>query len=242
VAPTNELVIVHPGGLSVSCWSRLASLLPAGTAVRVHELETHNAFWSADERLTTAGLAVRLRITADSVIAGWGVGGAVAEALGARTRARHIVVLDGLAPGAPAPDETELLRRFAMYLGARRGVDLGLAPLELGEIVRRAREMGALPASSSSASVRRCYREHVRRELRDHRLGEAHEPSGEPLTVVKAARSLGPDQRALGWDRFGAVEVLGSAGDHYSMLTDRASTAHLAMLLARWLIPARLAA
>jgi hypothetical protein len=46
----------------------------------------------------------------------------------------------------------------------------------------------------------------------------------------------------LGWDRFGPVECLGSGGDHYSMLTDDAAAAHLAMLLRRWLAPAYAAA
>jgi hypothetical protein len=75
----------------------------------------------------------------------------------------------------------------------------------------------------------------VRRELRDHRLIEAYVPSGAPLTVVKAARSV-DGRPALGWVGLGPVEILRSGGDHYSMLTDPAAVAGLAMLLARWLV------
>jgi hypothetical protein len=47
-----------------------------------------------------------------------------------------------------------------------------------------------------------------------------------------------PESSALGWDRYGPVERLGSGGDHYSMLTDPSAAAHLAMLLRRFLMPA----
>jgi hypothetical protein len=93
-------------------------------------------------------------------------------------------------------------------------------------------------ADTSIATVRRCYEEHTARVLRDHRLIAGYEPAGTPLTVVKAAGSLAPESPALGWDRFGPVERLGSGGDHYSMLTDSSAAAHLAMLLQRWLAPA----
>jgi thioesterase domain-containing protein len=208
-----ELVIVHPGGLSVTCWSRLAALLPAGTTVRVEELEMIHAFWSDAPDLTVESLASRVRpVSAEAVLVGWGVGGAVADALAARGRPRHVVVLDGQARGALEPDEGELLRRFAMYLGARCGMTIDPA----------------------AASARRGFEAHVRRERRDHRLVGSYVPSGAPLTVVRAARSL-DGRPALGWDAFGPVEVLASGGDHYSMLTETSCVAGLAMALGRWL-------
>lgn len=236
--PTTELCVIHPGGLSASCWARIAAHLPAGTPVRILELETINRYWSSDPAVTVGALAERLRARLGAgrtprLVVGWGVGGAVADALG--VPARRVVVLDGAAPGAvdEPPDEPALLRSFAMYLGARRGLTLRIAPERPAlEQVREA--AGAL----SPAALERCFAEHSARVLRDHRLTATHTPSGTPLTVVKAADSLLPDGPALGWDRFGPVERLGSAGDHYSMLTDRAATAHLAMLLTRWLAPA----
>ena len=63
-----------------------------------------------------------------------------------------------------------------------------------------------------------------------------------PVTVVKAARSIAPDSRALGWERIGNFELLASGGDHYTMLTEPAPTVHLALLLRRWLTTAPLAA
>jgi thioesterase domain-containing protein len=252
--PSTELCVIHPGALSAACWARLASHLPAGTPVKVLELETVNRYWTADPDLTVDALAERLRArlgpARSRVLAGWGVGGVVADALAARMAgpARRVVVLDGLAPGAlvSEPGEPQLLRSFAMYAGARRGRTLAVNParldegLELGltHVLGVGIAAGAMRADTSIATVRRCFEEHAARVLRDHRLVSGATPAGTPLTVVKAASSLAPDSPALGWDRFGPVERLGSGGDHYSMLTDSAAAAHLAMLLRRWLAPA----
>jgi thioesterase domain-containing protein len=251
--PSTELCVIHPGALSAACWARLASHLPAGTPVKVLELETINRYWAADPDLTVDALAERLRARLGPararVLVGWGVGGVVADALAARMApARRVVVLDGLAPGAlvSEPGEDRVLRSFAMYAGARRGRTLAVDPARLSEglepglthIREAAVAAGVLRVDASLATVRRCYEEHSARVLRDHRLIAGATPAGAPLTIVKAANSLAPESPALGWDRFGPVERLGSGGDHYSMLTDSAAAAHLAMLLRRWLVPA----
>ena len=251
--PPTEVCVIHPGALSASSWARLASHLPAGTPVKVLELETISGFWAADPELTVEALAERLRprlvIPRERVLVGWGVGGAVADALSAPSR--RVVVLDGVAPGATAtPGEADLLRSFAMYAGARRGRPLEIDPaylrtgLEpaLAHILDAARASGALREDTTPASVKRCYERHAARVLRDHRLVTGYEPSGAPLTVVKATKSIAPASPALGWDRFAPVELLASGGDHYSMLTDAASAAQLAMLLRRWLTPGFIAA
>jgi thioesterase domain-containing protein len=250
--PPTELYVIHPGGVSASCWSRLASHLPPGTPVRIQELDTVNAYWSNDPALTVNAIADRLHSAlrpAPRVLVGWGVGGAVAEALGARStmRPRRVVALDGLAPGVRGeePSEPDLLRSFAMYCGARRGRRLLVDPARLHDglepglthILDAAAAAGALRPDTTPATVRRCFDEHARRVQRDFRLTARHTPSGLPLTVVKAADSLAPEARALGWDRFGPTEVLAGAGDHYTMLTDPAAAPQLAMLLQRWLTP-----
>jgi hypothetical protein len=117
----------------------------------------------------------------------------------------------------------------------------GLEP-GLAHILEAAAAAGALRPGTTPATVRRCYDDHARRVARDFLLTARHTPSGLPLTVVKAATSIAPEARALGWDRFGPVEVLASAGDHYTMLTDAASAPNLAMLLTRWLAPLSAAA
>ncbi len=246
--PPIEVCVIHPGALSASSWARLASHLPAGTPVKVLELETISGFWAGEPELTVDALAERprprLAIPRERVLVGWGVGGAVADALAAPSR--RIVVLDGLAPGATEePEEAELLRSFAMYSGARRGRRLDVDPARLTDglepalahILEAATVSGALRADTTPASVKRCYERHAARVLRDHRLVAGYEPSGTPLTVVKATASIAPASLALGWDRFAPVELLASGGDHYTMLTDPASAAHLAMLLRRWLTP-----
>jgi thioesterase domain-containing protein len=245
--PATELCVIHPGALSASCWARLASHLPAGTPVKVLELETINRFWAADPSLTTDALAERLRgrlgaSRAPRVLVGWGVGGVVADALAAP--ARRVVLLDAPAPGAQhtEPSEAQRLRSFAMYLGARKGLIVRPDQLTLDGVREAAIAVGALRADTAPGAVERCFEEHSARVLRDHRLTAGHSPSGTPLTLVKAADSLVPDSPALGWDRFGPVERLGSGGDHFSMLTDHSAAAHLAMLLRRWLTPAFAAA
>jgi thioesterase domain-containing protein len=236
--PATELTVIHPGALSASCWGRLASYLPAGTPVEVLQLEGVNRFWAADPSLTVADLAERLQTRLDAsrgprVLVGWGVGGAVADALAAPSR--RVILIDAPAPGAPAPDE---LRSFAMYVGARKGVRVLPREFSLPAIREAAIAVGALRPGTTAAAVERCFAEHAARVRRDHTLIATHTPSGDPLTVVKAAHSLLPDSPALGWDRYGPVERLGSGGDHYSMLTDAAAAAHLAMLVRRWLVPA----
>jgi len=236
-----ELCIVHPGTVSPAVWSRLAAYLPAAARMTVLELESVIAYWEAGRsgdpgELTVERLADRLRLELVPgglrVLLGWGFGGVVAHALADRLAA-HAIVLDGLAPGSPVPSDAELERRFAMCLGARRGIAVDPARPDLGRL-RLAHE--------SEASLRRVFAAFARGARRDHALTEAHAPPGRPLTVVKAARSLAPWSPALGWDAFAPAEVLASAGDHFTMLTEPSAVAHLAILLRRWLAPACLAA
>jgi hypothetical protein len=52
-----ELCVIHPGSLSGLCWKRLAKHLPAGTSLRVLELEAINAYWEQETSLTVDVLA-----------------------------------------------------------------------------------------------------------------------------------------------------------------------------------------
>ena len=253
-----ELVVVHPGGLSSRCWSRLAAQLPARTPITVLELEGLNSYWAAGlpggGDVTVNELAGRLcaeierspRAGRERVLLGWGAGGVVAHAVAARLAElpRRVVVLDAAAPGAGAePTEAEILRRFAMFLGARRGSSLAVdpelldVPVEraLAHVLAAARSAGVVRDDTSAATLRRLYDAHARAARRDHRLTQTYIPIDLPLTVVRAAQGGGQD---LGWD----AETLVSSGDHYSMLTDPAAVSHLAMLLRRWFAPVPVAA
>ena len=186
--PSTELCVIHPGGLSASCWSRLASHLPAGTPVKVLELETINRYWADDPDLTVDALAERLRgparrRRAARVLVGWGVGGVVAEALAARWPGRRgassCSTGSPRARATPSPTSAQLLRSFAMYAGARRGRTLAVDPARLSEGL----EPGARPhprawrsPPARCAPTRRSRRSGAattstpRRVLRDHRL------------------------------------------------------------------------
>lgn len=222
--------------LSASSSARLVSHLPAGTPVRLFELEDFLAAGLGADAIADR-LRHRLAVPRERVLVGWGVGGVVADALAAP--ARRVVVLDGPAPGGlPAePGEAALLRSFAMYLGARRGIRLAPAPT-LERLRAAAIAAGAVRPDTTASAFRRCFAEHAEHRRRDHRVIADALPSGRPVTVVKAADSIAPDSPALGWERFAPVELLAGGGDHYSMLTQPAAATALALLLRRWLTPA----
>jgi len=247
-----ELCIVHPGELSPLCWPRLNRHLPAGTRLRVLELEALNGYWEHDPNTTVDGLADRLRLTLDPrqprLLVGWGVGGVVAEALAARLtrRPRHTILLDSVAPEMTGkPTDAELLRSYAMLVGARRGRSLELDPELLGrgqdEAFEHLREAaartGALRDGSTVEVLKKGYFQHARTRQFNHRLIRSHEPAGVPVTVVQPTGSLYDD---LGWNT--RIELLAAGGDHFTMLTDPAHMVSLALLLTRWLSPAYAAA
>jgi len=251
-----ELCVIHPGALSPLCWPRLVRHLPAGTRLRVLELEAINCYWEQDFAATTVdGLADRLRLTLDPrqdrILVGWGFGGVVAESLAARLACppRSVVLLDSIAPGADRPTEADLLRSYAMLVGARRGRPLVIEPerLEDGfedalEHVREAASRsGVLRDGTTVDALRKGYHQHSRARLFDYRVTAPHTPAGVPLTVVKAARSILPESPMLGWDKTNDVELLASGGDHYTMLTAPDHTVQLPLLLSRWLTPSLVA-
>jgi thioesterase domain-containing protein len=243
-----EPCIVHAGPLPASVWGRLRAHLPLGTPLRLLDLDALTPYWEAGRTgepggLTVGALAERLRAELDDrprLLLGWGFGGLVAHALAGDDD--HVVALDTAAPGAQPAELTDeaLLAGFAAYLGARRGRRLHLVadgPPVDAALVRLGRASGA--ADTALAGLRRLYVAYARARRRDRALAAAHVLPERPLTLVRAAR--GP-AGALGWDGHPGLELLASAGDHYTMLTEPAAVAHLAALLRRWLTPMVLAA
>jgi thioesterase domain-containing protein len=235
-----ELCIVHSGPLPPSVWGRLRAHLP----LRVVDLETITPYWEAGRsgepgELTVDALVRRVRAELPAVgprvLLGWGFGGLLAHALAGP--GDQVVALDTTAPAAEPdelPDEA-LLPGFSAYLSVRRGRAPHPAPAPPVDAA-----LAALAGDAAGlAGLRRLYVAYARGRRRDRALAAAHVAPDHPLTVVRAAR--GP-AGALGWDGHPGLELLASAGDHYTMLTEPTAVAHLAALLRRWLMPLALVA
>jgi thioesterase domain-containing protein len=238
-----EPCIIHAGPPPASVWGRLRAHLPLGTPLRLLDLDALNPFWEAGRRgdpgeLSVTSLAERLRAELDPcgprLLLGWGFAGLVAHAMAGD--GDHVVALDTAAPAAQPAELTDelLLAGFAAYLGARRGQPLALAggPSVDEALVSLVRAAGS--PETALAGLRRLYVAYVRARRRDRALAAAHVAPDRPITLVRAARE---PAGALGWDGHPGFELLASAGDHYSMLTEPCAVAHLAALLRRWLMP-----
>jgi thioesterase domain-containing protein len=235
-----ELCVIHPGELSPLCWPQVVRHLPAGTRLRVLELEALNGYWEHDGGATVTGLADRLKLTldprVDRVLVGWGVGGVIAEALAARltVRPRRTILLDTLSPvRASRPSDAQLRRSYAMLVGARRGRFGAIATDTLDGMLTQLSELRL----GSVDALRKGYFQHARQHQFDQRLIAGHAPAGLPITVVQPTSSLYAE---LGWEQTNPVERLATGGDHYTMLTEHAVP--LALTLTRWLEPTLAAA
>lgn len=219
------------------------------------------ALTGAPADTTVEDLAGRLLAELDAthpdpapVLAGWSFGGVVAHTMVALTpRARRparLVLLDSIAPlddYQRADDELDtplLLGWFAMYLGAKRGRAVECPPERLATasaddgltaVLDAATAAGALPADVTLPGVRKLYDTYVDGLLRNNRLTLGHRPApaSVPLVLVKAARSLIPGDRDLGWGPLAhhGLDILPSPGDHYTMLTRPDAAAVIAQAL-----------
>ena len=141
--------VVHPGALAPQVHEGLAAALPAGDGLTVLDLgavpDYADAALTGGRAATTVeALAERLLATLEPApegpytLAGWSFGGVLAlamtHALPADRRPGRLVLLDSIAPteAYQQPDDALepdlLLGWFAMYLGAKRGRPVPLAP------------------------------------------------------------------------------------------------------------------
>ena len=253
--PATELCVIHPGGLSASAGRASPRTCPPARRVQVLELETINALLGAgpgaDGRRARRP-AARSR-SARALDRG-------ARRLGRRRRrrrragralaapARASSCSTAPAPGAPHGEPGEA-RPAALVRDVHRRAPRAAGCVDPERCTtgssRRSRELRGGRASAPCAPTPRPPT--VAALLDEHARARAARPPPDrrPRAVRHAAdRGQGrraacvPDSPALGWERFGPVERLASGGDHYSMLTDPAAAAHLAMLLRRWLAPA----
>jgi thioesterase domain-containing protein len=170
-------------------------------------------------------------------LAGWSVGGVIAWEMAQQLRAAGeevglLALFDTLAPGAAGeeePDAAVLLAGLARDLAGLAGREIGI-PIDrlreqgpeagLEEILRLARQAGALPAGFGDGQAERLWRVY----RANFRAVRAYEPRPfDGRLALFAARSnpflvsLGP---ALGWQRLAGAawtpRVLET--DHYSLL------------------------
>lgn len=250
-APGGRTVhLVHPGALAAQVHRNLAEALPEGVGLTVLDLSALPEYWEAAltggrAETTVEALADRLaeKLTDGQFsLLGWSFGGVVAQAMVERLpserRPERLVLLDSIAPTEEyqQPDESLepplLLGWFAMYLGAKRGRPVPLAPGALAGrgvdgglplVLDAAVASGALLPDTPLPGLRKLYDTYVDGLLRNNRLTAPYRPrpSSVPLVLVKAERSLIPEDPTLGWHSLAphGLSLAVVPGDHYTMLT-----------------------
>ncbi len=264
-APGRRTVyVVHPGALTAQVYQGLADALPEGDGLTVLDLGAVPEY--AQAALTGGRAATTVEALADRLLTalgpapgpytlvGWSFGGVLALAMTRTTpaarRPERLVLLDSIAPTEEyqQPDDALepdlLLSWFAMYLGAKRGRPIDLAPGRLAGrdvddgltvVLDAAVAAGALLPDTPLPGLRKLYETYVDGLLRNNRLTAPHRPGPAPLPVVlvKAARSLIPDDPTLGWRPLAphGLTVHTCPGDHYTMLSRPDSLGVIAPLL-----------
>lgn len=187
-------------------------------------------------------------------LVGWSFGGVVAQAMVQQqpvaARPTRLVLLDSIAPTAAYQQPDDALRPdlllgwFAMYLGAKRNRSVAVDAARLAGcgteeglllVLDAAVASGALLADTPLPGLRKLYDTYVDGLLRNNRLTAPYRPvpSGVPLVLVTAERSLIPGDRTLGWGPLAplGLEVHQSPGDHYTMLIRPDAAAMIARLV-----------
>ncbi|MEU9887709.1 beta-ketoacyl synthase N-terminal-like domain-containing protein, partial [Sphaerisporangium sp. NPDC051011] len=254
------VILVHPGALPASVYADLASALAPGAALHVVNLEHVPGYFEAalrgDAPATSitalaehaAGELRRQGLLAGPwCLAGWSFGGVVAlELAGVLEESERPAALLALDSIAPVPEYTRLdadldddvvLRWFAMYLGARRGVEIpvGAIPKDreqgLRAVLDSALESGALRPDTTLPGLRKVLDTYLQGLVRNNRLAQAYEPRRVPVPVVlvRPERGLLDVPDPLGWGGLAEdLTVLGCPGDHYTMLQDREAVDRIA--------------
>ncbi|NEB03419.1 thioesterase domain-containing protein [Streptomyces sp. SID13726] len=265
-APGGRTVyVVHPGALPAVVHQGLADALPDGDGLTVLDLGAVAEY--ADAALTGGRAATTVADLADRLLAamapvngpwtlvGWSFGGVLAHAmtrsLPAGRLPERLVLLDSIAPTEEyqQPDDALepalLLGWFAMYLGAKRGRTVALAPDALAGrdvddglpvVLDAALAAGALLPGTPLPGLRKLYDTYVDGLLRNNRLTAPHRPGPAPLplVLVKAERSLIPGDPTLGWRPLArhGLALHTCPGDHYTMLSRPDALGVIAPLLA----------
>ncbi|MGC4893661.1 SDR family NAD(P)-dependent oxidoreductase [Micromonospora sp. DT31] len=248
------VVLVHPGALPATVYADLAAALAPAAALHVVNLDQVPEYFEAALHGGTpvTSIPALAQRVADELrrraltsgrwcLAGWSFGGVVAlelaGLLAARERPDALLALDSIAPVPEYTaldgdlDDAEVLRWFAMYLGARRGVELPTAGLALGDresglrtLLDLAREHGAVRDDTTLPGLRKVLDAYLQGLIRNNRLAQAYEPrrSPVPVVLVRPERGLLDVPDPLGWRSLAEdLTVLGCPGDHYTMLRDR---------------------
>jgi len=262
-APRLTVQIVHPGALSVEVYQTLARALPDA---EVYALDLGALPEFAQAALTGGRSTMRIEEIAawcvhaladhplaanPVVLVGWSFGGVVAHAMVAQLPADRlpcaVVLLDSIAPVASFRFHEEdfgtavLLDWFAMYLGAKRHVQLRVGEADfaglgleagLNAVLADALATGALLPGTTYAGLRKVYETYADGLRRNSLFVDPYHPAAArtPMVLLRARHGLLPGGDDLGWGELAArgLSVETCPDDHYTMLTAPESVADIA--------------
>ncbi|MEV4706159.1 amino acid adenylation domain-containing protein [Actinoplanes sp. NPDC049316] len=215
------LFLVHPAGGSVVRYVRLASLL--GDDRPVYALESGAVAGSIAERAARyAGLVRRQQPRGPYHLAGWSLGGVIAQEMARQLGDAVLIAVDSGFPPDPAPvTEADVLAAFVRDLADTAGVagpaiDLtAVAPADHEDIVLATLE----DAGVSTADLRDELRTRFRAYAADVRAFHEHRPGGFAgrAVLIRAAESS-PADFTMWKELCPGLEELTSPGDHFTMV------------------------
>lgn len=251
------LAFVHPGALAPAVYDEIRRQHP-GDVVLVN-LERNRDYVLAaltgdagtltvDDLVDDAIDALRVSIDLSGPwnAAGWSFGGVVANALVARLEPKEhplsLLLYDSIAAVpryvrelgdtdelTPA-DRAQVLGWFAMYLSAKKGVDLEMSETDFADldedsgirlVLNQALDRGLLLPGTSIDGIGKVFEVFVQGLRRNNRLAGDHVAPQCPVPVAlfRPERGLLPGDPHLGWDELCSnLTVTDVPGDHYSMV------------------------
>ncbi len=252
------LILLHPAGGEVIAYRALSDLDPGRRLVAVQSL---SRIGQPEPDSVDAMAGAYADLLADEIadgpvlLAGWSLGGVLAQATAARLEAAgHEVALCALLDSVLPSDRPELMGRIDYRLGGAvgplAGALAGRAPEELtqllelapDELLGRAIDLAKQQGDPMAALPREALEREVAVAERHSRVLEAHRPTAidAPIRLIWAGGSLFEGVPATDWAQYtrgGADSIVLPGAQHYTVLTPPHVEAVCAQL-GRWIAAA----